>query len=400
MTECSRTWEASALEDGRLDAQSVASFERHVRTCSICTREVTELRRLRELMLLAEHRAWSPLEHRRLRQQLLRVANEHAVRPARAAGLRSMLLLVGVLGVAPITVVAFRHASVRATISTSRGVPAPHYELDPGIEAAFHVSTLGPVRRIALREGSLKIHVEHLLPQQRFLVDLPDGELEVRGTRFVVEASEGHTKHVHVFEGLVALRLNGESERLIASGQDWVEQATTSPGDHGSGRGAPVAKARAIPAPSNVAPRSTPGARGVSPMARRVEHSLSSSSSAPGAKSGEDHDVGPAPGANAESIGSRDASAAFVAGMNAFSTGAYREADERFAEFAARFGGDPHSEDADYLRVVIALRRGDHSTAVVRARDYMTLFPHGLRRTELERLLGDANPTGVSDASP
>jgi hypothetical protein len=78
--------------------------------------------------------------------------------------------------------------------------------------------------------------------------------------------------------------------------------------------------------------------------------------------------------------------------MSALSSGAYLEADEYFAEFAARFRGDARVEDAVYLRTVIALRRGDRDAAAVRARDYLNRFPHGLRRNELEKLASEPRP--------
>jgi outer membrane protein assembly factor BamD (BamD/ComL family) len=73
--------------------------------------------------------------------------------------------------------------------------------------------------------------------------------------------------------------------------------------------------------------------------------------------------------------------------MTAFDAGAYLDADERLSTFAARFPWDARSEDAAFLRAVIATKRGDAAASVARARDYLKRFPRGLRRAEMERLV-------------
>lgn len=81
------------------------------------------------------------------------------------------------------------------------------------------------------------------------------------------------------------------------------------------------------------------------------------------------------------------AARAFERAMAAFTSGAYLEADEQLAAFAARFPADGRREDAAFLRAVIATKRGDAAAAVARARAYLSRFPRGLRRAEMERLV-------------
>src|SRR5690349_19137815 len=88
---CRRIWEAEAIEDGRLDDSSTASFDRHVRACSDCTRARSELAAIRDVGRRLEPRQLSPLEHRRRRVELLRRANEEAVRPPRRPGILSFV---------------------------------------------------------------------------------------------------------------------------------------------------------------------------------------------------------------------------------------------------------------------------------------------------------------------
>src|SRR5258707_13992843 len=80
---CSRSWEAEAIEDGRLDGRERASFEKHLLSCAICQNEVAELADVRAKMQHAPTFAATPLERRRLRASLLRRAHDQMVDPAR-----------------------------------------------------------------------------------------------------------------------------------------------------------------------------------------------------------------------------------------------------------------------------------------------------------------------------
>ena len=77
----------------------------------------------------------------------------------------------------------------------------------------------------------------------------------------------------------------------------------------------------------------------------------------------------------------------FGAAMRAFETGSYEKADNLFRRFEKQFSDDPRAEDASFLRIVCALRRGDRSAAEAHAHEYLGTYTDGLRRGEVERLL-------------
>jgi hypothetical protein len=70
-----------------------------------------------------------------------------------------------------------------------------------------------------LGEGAVQVTVPHQPPGRRFLVALPDGELEVRGTRFTVETRGGRTERMVVFEaGLADSRADPRCARALSLG--------------------------------------------------------------------------------------------------------------------------------------------------------------------------------------
>lgn len=376
---CGRVWEAEAIEDGRLDASSVDSFERHAATCIDCTRALEALARLRDARLLLEPRRLSPFERRRNRAELLRRANSEALRPPRR-GAFSILMFAAAAIVATFMVVRIER---RTTASARPEAPAaapqqPRFELRPIGSAEWHDATAGSAGRVVLATGTLGVHVDHLSAQQRFVVALPDGELEVHGTRFIVEVKGGRTERVLVTEGVVSLRLKGEPQRRLTAGESYVavpakELEPASTGEHGE-------KSEAAPARAS-APSSRP-AQAVARNAPLATAPPSPSPSTAGSRTPAVAFPDAASKPNPEAAGE-----AFHAAMASFSLGSYVEADERFAEFAARFPGDTRAEDAAFVRTVIALRRGDTAAAIVRARAYLRRFPDGLRRQEMERML-------------
>jgi hypothetical protein len=83
----------------------------------------------------------------------------------------------------------------------------------------------GKIEWVHLDEGTLSLHVERQRPDGRFLVELPDGEIEVRGTRFEVTARRGLTRSVRVEEGVVVYRPVGAPEIVLHAGERWNAEA-------------------------------------------------------------------------------------------------------------------------------------------------------------------------------
>jgi len=85
----------------------------------------------------------------------------------------------------------------------------------------------GRTQVFRLEAGSLDLKVAKLQDKQRFLVDTPDIEVEVRGTQFRVsivlpdsECAAGVQTRVSVTEGVVVVRREGVEVRVTA-GEEW-----------------------------------------------------------------------------------------------------------------------------------------------------------------------------------
>src|SRR5260370_30161947 len=70
-TECSQTWQAEAIDDGRLSGADRALFERHALSCSACASEWRQLVQLRDVLGHLSEASSSPFVRRRLRGQLI-----------------------------------------------------------------------------------------------------------------------------------------------------------------------------------------------------------------------------------------------------------------------------------------------------------------------------------------
>ena len=74
---CPQTWQAEAIDDGRLGGDDRALFERHTLSCAECASEWGELMRLRETMTHLPEASSSPFVRRKLQRELIeRVARD------------------------------------------------------------------------------------------------------------------------------------------------------------------------------------------------------------------------------------------------------------------------------------------------------------------------------------
>ena len=349
---CARSWEAEAIEDGRLAGSSRESFDRHARGCADCAREVAALAKLRIASSSRPAATRTELEHRRARIALLKGANEAVVRAPsrrRVAPLYAAAAVAFLVGAAGWS--ALHHSAYPASL------PAPTYEIDASTPGSYRVQLRGPVTILALTEGHTSVHVQHLGPGQRFLAALPDGTLEVRGTRFTVEIHGGRTQRVEVDEGSVALRLREEPERMLRAG-DSFERDPAPPLAIAS------ACAPAAEVTTPIAARSATIAARPRPVAAR-----------------------PAASTSVSAISSARPPSGYARAMEAFAARRYEEADALFAAFLGSFGGDARCEDALFLRALCRARSGDDAGASRLAKEYLATYPSGLRRADAERLV-------------
>jgi TolA-binding protein len=312
----------------------------------------------------------SPFVRRRLRAQLMERAAKDGWSKARSShgrlvvGLATAVLLIGVLF----------FSSSRWRSAATPEVRAARFVVEDVHQARWNEEQLGEVTRLRLSSGSAAFQVQKIEQRQRFLLLLPDGEIEVHGTRFLVEIYEGHTSRVSVTEGVVALRLQSQAERLLHAGEGWTRPEPTadslpdSPPDI-SQRG------EVTPAPSLLP---SPNLRGDRP--RSVEsHTDKVPVSQP---------------TNVPTEEGRPTVDSFAVGVSAFEAGDYRSADRSLRRFLVEAPSDPRTEDASFLLALARARSGDKQGAAQLAQKYLTQFPSGLRRKEAEGLLNGAVISG------
>jgi hypothetical protein len=355
---CPRVWQAQAVEDQRLDGSDRASFQRHAATCADCAREVAALGELRLALHQLGPAPPTALELRRLRATLLQSAHERRRQPTG----RVWAALAAALGA--LALVAW---AVLAPLRNTHGarVAGPVFEIRSVDHAIVTSQSEHGVARASLTSGAAAFHVQRLTPAERFFLTLPDGEIEVRGTRFVVTVRGGHTDRVEVSEGLVMLKLRGDADRFLGAGQEWERPISPPPAE--SLASTEAVSAPQAPSPGGPAVRAPrPASAPASAIAPRLPPPLSPRR--------------------------RLADERFAAAMSALGAGHDERADVLFESFVRDFADDGRAEDASFLSAVACSRAGDAHRAAVLARDYLRTYRQGLRRREAEILAQERIP--------
>ncbi|HMI83792.1 MAG TPA: tetratricopeptide repeat protein [Polyangiaceae bacterium] len=336
---CDRVWQAEAIEDGRLDGPERMSFAKHARSCPVCAKEVAALGSVRETMQMVAALSSTPLEHRRARAELLRRADIRVLSRGseRLAGRWLWLAAAIACGAMAVVVVALISRQHQALSAADIFQGPPSFEVEGAEDAEWSSEIVGSVLRAHLDAGMASFHVERTQSGQRFLLHMPDGEIEVHGTRFRVEVRRGTTKRVEVSEGVVTLRLRDEPEHWLHAGEAWdVDEAIAARRDNvDAGTAAPVPSAAKSPT-------------------------------------------------DARSTGAPED--AFAAAVTALRQGNYRKAEQMLDRFLAASPHDARLEDAWFMKAVARARSGDTEGAAELGRAYLERFPNGLRRREAQRI--------------
>ena len=259
---CSRLWEIDPYREGRLGNADAKSFERHLVACEACRTQLKRDERLGELARALPDDGPTELGLRRLRGRVLRDAATGVAPPAPRrlrAGLAALVLGVGLAAAA--WALTTRHAPPAPDgtlhLTTLPQAPAPdEAKSAPSAEAlAGAVVPSGAARwsqtraqgveQVVLDEGMLRLHVRPQVVGERFLVMLPDGELEVRGTTFEVNVERGATTRVHVDDGVVDVRLRGREPRRLGDGETWNVATSAGNASTPAGRTAPASRSSA-----------------------------------------------------------------------------------------------------------------------------------------------------------
>jgi hypothetical protein len=288
--------------------------------------------------------------------------------------------------VAAIVVVAGSLAagkSLLARRSSASTVAATHvgpvFEVVKMGQAVMTTHSEDGVVRAVLSDGIAAFRVEHLTRRERFVLALPDGELEVWGTRFVAEVLAGHTQSVSVSEGVVALRIGTEPERILRATDRWVRAppaAVTEPSVTAS-------SLTASPMPRPTSPPLAPNG----PVATAANEPLVTAKGPREAASVH----AASDSLSAERVAANER---FTRAVEAFEAGGNAEAESLLSAFLRDSPRDTRSEDASFLRAVARSRAGDATGAASLARGYLRSYPQGLRRKEAEAIAGDRADAG------
>lgn len=346
---CDRSWEIDALREGKLGVKDAEAFERHLRACPDCAAEKANADRLRMLGSESPPASPSALELRRIRQRMLR-SQALGERPSGPARARFVAIVALVAVAATVVVLVMRQprpaaiaiaAAVAPSASAAAVTPALAGTVEPAEGAVWSQTRVDRIEHVTLDEGHLHIHVRHQERGERFFVDLPDGDLEVRGTTFDVDAHAGATRLVSVEEGVVAWRRAGSDEILLHAGDAWTATQPSS--------------SRAAPAPSSPPPPSS-----------------SSPASRPQASEPDD--------------GTR----AYGAALDLFRRAHYLEASLAFERLLASHPHAAQAEDASYLDALSLARAGRTDAAGAAASHHLRAFPASFHRKDASILVARA----------
>jgi hypothetical protein len=316
---------------------------------------------LREAVRALRVEAPSELRLRRLRARVLRDA-AHPVEPTMAStswhrgGVALAVAFAVAVGAVGITVTRHPESSQKAlpAAKAPEAVAAPatlaqvSARNDPEEPFAGSVEASGAARwsqqreegieRVVLEDGALHVHVRHQVLGERFLVALPDGEIEVRGTTFDVSVEHGATRRVHVEEGVVELRLRGREVLRLSAADEWTAS--------------PAAVVRALP---------TSPSASASPVSGRPSRTVSF-----------------------------DSAAAYANAMSLLRSGRNEDAAAAFDALVIAAPLAPEAEDASFLEAIALARAGRSDAAALAADHHLALFPRSFHRKEASILAARA----------
>lgn len=353
MTGCVRSAELEAARDGRLAPEAVRALGHHAQGCLQCRAAQAELAALTRLAQALPGAAPDALAARRMRSRLMGAALMGDPAPSSAKGgawLRVALAAALVLVVGGALALRLRGVPGPAAgrdaamaVAPRAATPGQRVELGgagwlwPADDARVYVRSSGRDTRIELWHGAITMQVRRRHAGERFVVQLRDAEVEVRGTRFSVAADAGRLVRVDVTEGLVAVRVAGEAERLLPAGAHLLLASR-----------APTVVPRVAQAPVPAPEEPEEPAEAPRPVTR------------------------PDPGVW------------FREGSFAYARGDHGDAVRALVRFLSAAGRrDPRREDARYLHI-LSLQALDRVDALGRASArYCAEFPRGLRRAEV-----------------
>jgi len=383
MITCSRNWELRAIDEGRLAPADVAAFERHATACVACREELTKLEGFRALTRQMQVPLPSDLDVRRLRARVLRDAMS-------GSSSRQPPVVAAIVGVAAIAAAAVTFVHLRGKATKTGDAFAAVVTSSPD---AHWTQTRGAgVERIALADGELRLRVRKQAALERFLVALPDGEVEVRGTTFEVSVHDGRTDRVHVEDGVVVVRVHGES--VLTAGATWPPPADTASEPAAThARPSPVQTSPSVAPP--LAPVAPPPAVRLAPSRREPpaeEHSATEAHA--------DMPTGRA-AVTTPSEPSDQEMADYARAIDAYRLGRFVQASLMLATFVDAYPSSPLVDDAIFIEATSLASAGSTVAAARLARQHVARFPNSFHRKDAAILAkGSHDLDGVRPVAP
>ena len=341
---CTRTWQAQAIDEARLGDADIAAFARHTQSCATCRQAQAALAELHELAQELPGHTPNELDVRRLRA---RVLHDAMSAPASTATRRAVAWLLVAAAVVAVTLFVLWGQTKAAPFAGS---------VHPDAGASWSQARHDRVERVILRDGELTLQVRKQDRDERFLVVVPDGEVEVRGTTFEVAVHGGITTRVHVDEGVVIVRV--KEGATLTSGESWpkVEQVPSV---------APPVPPSVDHAPATVAPTPSP-VTSDAPAPPRIVRAVSRAVPAEG------------PQLEGDREGLRD----YEAAVAAYRAGRYEEAAELLHAFSLGHASSSFLDDASFLEASSLANAGRHDAAALLAERHLARFPSSFHRKE------------------
>jgi hypothetical protein len=231
-------------------------------------------------------------------------------------------------------------------------------------------------QRFALLRGGAHLHVAKLRANERFLVDTPEAEVEVRGTVFDVKLDPAtgdcaERSRVVVHEGRVEVRAGADAVTLVG-GEQWTSPCAR-----------PV-----VPAPGQAVTEGSAPPR-TRPIERLASDATRRAAPKPVAPSTPQHAEAPAASTAAES----NAAASWLGEQNdlyAVAEAARRagRSGDALAAYGRLLGRFPHGQLAEsaFVERVRLLSQSDAASARAEAERYLTRYPAGFARSEMQAL--------------
>ncbi|MBA3452950.1 MAG: FecR domain-containing protein [Deltaproteobacteria bacterium] len=244
-----------------------------------------------------------------------------------------------------------------------------------------------PDYQVRVHGGRVSFDVGPVHSSERFRVFTADSEIEVRGTRFIVEAEQDRLVMVLVEDGAVEIRLPVHEPVTVRAGERWSpprtaqldEVAPTPLASSDPAAAAPVVVPPAAPAvPSRKSPTKPKIATSVKESAEPTPRETTATTRKPAISV---EPVTPTP------VPVKPSEAEFRRGWMLLRAGDAGGASQAFAKACSDATADAR-EDACYWTGVAAKRAGKTTTARDSLAKFITSFPSSARAGEAAALLG------------